>query len=66
MYIKSNWNYVQIDDNKEIVVEKKAENSEYDEFLGELPENEPRYAVYDFDFEKPGEGKRSKITFYSW
>ncbi|KAG2211334.1 hypothetical protein INT46_002032, partial [Mucor plumbeus] len=54
------------DDNKEIVVEKKAESSEYDEFLGELPQDEPRYAVYDFDYEKPGEGKRSKITFYSW
>ena len=55
-----------IDDLKEIVVEKSAESGSYEEFLSQLPENEPRYAVYDFDFEKPGEGQRSKITFYAW
>ncbi|KAI8877121.1 hypothetical protein K501DRAFT_45371 [Backusella circina FSU 941] len=54
------------DNLKEIVVDKSAETGEYDEFLGSLPQDEPRYAVYDFDYEKPGEGKRSKITFYSW
>ncbi|CAO3597387.1 unnamed protein product [Absidia cylindrospora] len=54
------------DDFKEIVVEKTAEAAEYDEFLGTLPVDEPRYAVYDFDYEKPGEGQRNKITFYSW
>lgn len=55
-----------LDDAKEIVVEKSAETATYDDFLECLPENEPRYAVYDFDYEKPGEGQRSKITFYSW
>lgn len=55
-----------LDDAKEIVVEKSAESGNYDDFLECLPENEPRYAVYDFDYEKPGEGQRSKITFYSW
>ncbi|CDS05336.1 hypothetical protein LRAMOSA07865 [Lichtheimia ramosa] len=54
------------DDAKEIVVEKSAEKGDYDDFLGCLPADEPRYAVYDFDYEKPGEGQRSKITFYSW
>ncbi|KAI7854816.1 hypothetical protein BDC45DRAFT_507019 [Circinella umbellata] len=54
------------DNNSEIVVEKTAESADYDEFLKQLPENEPRYAVYDFDYEKPGEGARNKITFYSW
>ncbi|KAI9303459.1 actin depolymerizing factor [Cunninghamella echinulata] len=54
-------------DNKEIIVEKTAESvSDYDEFIKQLPADEPRYAVYDFDYEKPGEGQRSKITFYSW
>lgn len=57
---------IAIDNNAEIVVEKKAESGDYDDFLAQLPENEPRYAVYDFDYEKPGEGKRSKITFYAW
>ncbi|CEP12964.1 hypothetical protein [Parasitella parasitica] len=65
------------DDLKEIVVDEAKEVSKdkseeiavddtYNEFLSKLPENMPRFAVYDFDFEKPGEGKRNKITFYSW
>ncbi|KAI9278604.1 actin depolymerizing factor [Phascolomyces articulosus] len=55
------------DDNKEIVVEKTApETATYDEFLQCLPADEPRYAVYDFDYEKPDAGARNKITFYSW
>ncbi|CAO3634484.1 unnamed protein product [Cunninghamella echinulata] len=59
--------YQCIDDNKEIIVEKATESaSDYDEFINQLPADEPRYAVYDFDYEKPGEGQRSKITFYSW
>jgi cofilin len=55
-----------IDNLKEVVVEKTAETSTYDEFLENLPADEPRYAVYDFDYEKPGDGQRNKITFYSW
>lgn len=55
-----------IDNLQEIVVEKTAESGDYDDFLGQLPENEPRYAVYDFEYEKGGEGKRSKIVFYAW
>ncbi|KAI7877482.1 hypothetical protein K492DRAFT_165987 [Lichtheimia hyalospora FSU 10163] len=54
------------DDAKEIQVEKSAEQGDYEAFLENLPADEPRYAVYDFDYEKPGEGQRSKITFYSW
>ncbi|KAI9470493.1 MAG: hypothetical protein EXX96DRAFT_584524 [Benjaminiella poitrasii] len=55
------------DDNKEIIVEKTAAaDTEYDEFLAALPQDEPRYAVYDFEYEKPGEGKRNKITFFAW
>ncbi|SAM03924.1 hypothetical protein [Absidia glauca] len=54
------------DNLKEVVVEKTAETSTYPEFLENLPADEPRYAVYDFDYEKPGDGQRNKITFYSW
>ncbi|KAI8968539.1 hypothetical protein BDF20DRAFT_896944 [Mycotypha africana] len=54
------------DDNKEIVIEKSSTNGEYQEFLDELPPSEPRYAVFDFEFEKGAEGKRNKITFYTW
>ncbi|KAG2231341.1 hypothetical protein BDF21DRAFT_182185 [Thamnidium elegans] len=53
-------------DNKEIVVEKSATDAEYNDFLSQLPDDEPRYAVFDFEYEKTGEGKRNKITFYSW
>lgn len=54
------------EDNKTIVLEKAVENATYEEFVSSLPENEPRYALYDFEFEKPGEGQRSKIAFFSW
>lgn len=56
------------DDNTSIVIEKKMESCDkYDDFLGQLPENDCRYAVYDFEFEKsPGEGIRNKICFIVW
>ncbi|KAI0736327.1 hypothetical protein C8Q72DRAFT_769096, partial [Fomitopsis betulina] len=53
-------------DNKEIIVAKQSESHNYDEFLADLPEAEPRWAVYDFEYEKEGAGKRNKITFFSW
>lgn len=55
-----------LDDLKEVVVEKAAEQGTYDEFLQCLPADEPRYAVFDFEYEKPGEGMRNKITFFAW
>jgi len=51
-------------DKNEIVVHKSSQSSDYDDFLVDLPENECRWAVYDFEFEK--EGKRNKLLFYSW
>ena len=56
------------EDNTSIVIEKKVESCEkYEEFLEQLPENDCRYAVYDFEFEKsPGEGIRNKICFIVW
>ena len=54
------------DNNKSIVPEKKVAEATYDDFVSDLTSGGPRYAVYDFDFEKPGEGQRSKIAFYSW
>lgn len=53
-------------DNTEIVVEKTSESTDYDEFLADLPEGECRWAVYDFEFEKEGAGKRNKLCFFSW
>ena len=55
------------DDKTQIVVEESGSAAEYDDFINKLPENDCRYAVYDFEFELPnGEGKRNKIVFYTW
>ncbi|KAK0191243.1 actin depolymerizing factor [Armillaria mellea] len=37
-----------------------------DDFVADLPETECRWAIYDFEFEKEGAGKRNKICFFSW
>lgn len=50
---------------KEIVVLKTSEAKEYDEFIEDLPENDCRFAVYDFQYNK-GEGDRNKVCFYFW
>lgn len=55
------------DKKTEIVVEKTSSELDYDSFLENLPENDCRYAIYDFEYELGnGEGKRSKIVFLSW
>ena len=55
------------DDKTEIIIDKKGRTETYDEFTELLPENECRFAVYDFDYELPGgAGKRAKIIFYTW
>ncbi|MFF5728092.1 actin-binding ADF family protein [[Kitasatospora] papulosa] len=53
-------------DLTEIVVEKVSSSAECDDFIADLPESECRWAVYDFEFEKEGAGKRNKLTFVSW
>ncbi len=53
-------------DNTEIIVEKKSESTDYEDFLKDLPEDHPRWAVYDFNFEVEDGGKRNKLVFISW
>ncbi|KAF5382629.1 hypothetical protein D9615_003017 [Tricholomella constricta] len=53
-------------DVTEIVVEKTSSSQSYEDFVGDLPETECRWAIYDFEFEKEEGGKRSKICFISW
>ncbi|CAO1613359.1 unnamed protein product [Parajaminaea phylloscopi] len=53
-------------DNREIIVAKTSSSADYDEFIKELPAQECRYAIYDFEYEKGDEGKRNKICFYTW
>ncbi|KAG5567427.1 hypothetical protein RHGRI_002840 [Rhododendron griersonianum] len=52
---------------KEVVVEKTGDPAEsYDDFTAALPENDCRYAVYDFDFVTPENCQKSKIFFIAW
>ncbi|PRQ28618.1 putative transcription factor bHLH family [Rosa chinensis] len=49
---------------KEVVVEKTGGPAEsYDDFTGSLPENDCRYAIYDFDFVTSENCQKSKIFF---
>lgn len=56
------------EDNTSIVIEKAVETRDtYKDFVKQLPEDECRYAVFDFEYEKPGgEGIRNKICFIFW
>ena len=55
------------DAKTDIIVEKTSNDEDYEKFVEELPENECKYAVYDFSYElAAGEGKRSKIVFFTW
>ncbi|XP_042461196.1 actin-depolymerizing factor 11-like [Zingiber officinale] len=52
---------------KEVIVEKVGAATEsYDEFMASLPENDCRYAVYDFDFVTEENCQKSKIFFIAW
>lgn len=55
------------DAKTQIVVDKTSTDASYDAFIEELPEDDCKYAVYDFEYEiSAGEGKRSKLVFYQW
>lgn len=57
-----------IDERKrEVVVEKTGGPAEtYDDFTTSLPEEDCRYAVYDFDFVTSENCQKSKIFFIAW
>jgi len=53
-------------DQSEVVVDSFAPPSAtYDEFVKQLPANDCRYAVYDFEYDADG-GVRNKILFVVW
>ncbi|KAF9152547.1 cofilin [Linnemannia schmuckeri] len=54
------------DDLKSIEVVKQSNDADYDNFLKELPEDDCRWAVYDFAYKTADGGDRNKIVFYSW
>ncbi|XP_047316475.1 actin-depolymerizing factor 1-like [Impatiens glandulifera] len=52
---------------KQVIVEKVGEPAQgYEDFTASLPENECRYAVYDFDFMTPENVPKSRIFFIAW
>ena len=55
------------EDSLKIVVDKTANDANYDSFVDALPEQECRYAVYDFEYQlSEAEGVRNKICFFVW
>lgn len=55
------------DSKTEIIVDETSQEKDYETFLEKLPENDCKYAVYDFEYDiGKGEGVRSKIVFYQW
>jgi len=53
-------------DKTEIVVEKSSTSTEYEDFLGDLPEAVCCWAVYDFEFENEEGNPRNKLVFVQW
>ncbi|XP_031251576.1 actin-depolymerizing factor [Pistacia vera] len=52
---------------KEVLVDKTGGPAEtYDDFTASLPENDCRYAVYDYDFVTSDNCQKSKIFFIAW
>lgn len=52
---------------KQVVVEKLGEpSSSYEDFTANLPANECRYAIYDFDFVTEENVQKSRIFFIAW
>lgn len=48
-----------------IVLDEASVEEDYDKFLAKLPENDGRYAVYDFAY-STSDGERNKLVFVSW
>ncbi|GFP79507.1 actin-depolymerizing factor 6 [Phtheirospermum japonicum] len=52
---------------QKIVVEKLGQPGDsYDDFIASIPDNECRYAVFDFDFTTNENCQKSKIFFIAW
>lgn len=67
---KKGYRYVifKIDEKKnEVVVDKTGGPAQdYHDFAESLPQNDCRYAVYDFDFVTTDKCRKSKIFFIAW
>ncbi|GLT35953.1 hypothetical protein SLA2020_103620 [Shorea laevis] len=53
--------------DQQVVIDKLGQPEEsYEDFTSSFPENECRYAVYDFDFTTDENCQKSKIFFIAW
>jgi len=67
--LKHMYRYVQLkltNDLKEIEVEKTVETSTYAEFIAQLPKEDCRYVIYDFQFDVGDAGQREQLIFINW
>jgi len=67
---KRNYRFIvfKIDEKAQQVMIDKLGNPEetYEDFTRSIPEDECRYAVYDYDFTTPENCQKSKIFFIAW
>ncbi|PIN22860.1 Actin depolymerizing factor [Handroanthus impetiginosus] len=67
---KRSYRYIvfKIDDNiQQVTVEKAGGHGEtYEDFTNSLPDNDCRYAVFDYDFTTDENCHKSKIFFIAW
>ncbi|KXN81804.1 Alpha-actinin-like protein 1 [Leucoagaricus sp. SymC.cos] len=50
----------------EIILLKESADTDWEEFIKDLPENEPCYAVYDVEYETDDGRKQNKLVFINW
>ncbi|KAK9060885.1 hypothetical protein SSX86_018065 [Deinandra increscens subsp. villosa] len=65
---KRNYRFItfKIEDQQVVVDKTGGPNESYENFTDSLPNNECRYAVFDFDFTTDENVQKSKILFIAW
>eukprot|EP00825_Cyclidium_porcatum_P000649 TRINITY_DN1022_c0_g1_i15.p1 TRINITY_DN1022_c0_g1~~TRINITY_DN1022_c0_g1_i15.p1 ORF type:complete len:156 (-),score=34.62 TRINITY_DN1022_c0_g1_i15:188-625(-) len=69
MKMKKKYQYLifQIIDNKIIQIEKKGErNSQYADFVKQLPPNQPRYCIFDYHMQYKDGRQQDKLVYIHW
>ncbi|MGI4458300.1 actin-binding ADF family protein, partial [Klebsiella pneumoniae] len=54
------------DDKTSIIVERKENESTWEEFQSSFPADEPRWSVYDFDYKNKEGQDRNKLILVKW
>jgi len=47
-------------------MEKSVDTSSYEDFVKQLPANDGRYAIFDFDYELGELGQQNELVFFFW